>query len=104
MCAAQESEFVAECLWPDVRESDLRALDERVRRHADRLAVAGLPIFYIGSMLMREDEVVLCLFEGERDAVREVARAAEIPFERILETARSPWSLKQSRRTRRVYS
>ena len=49
-------------------------------------------------MLMREGRVVLCLFEGELDAVREVAEAVEIPFERILETARSPWNLHQLRR------
>jgi hypothetical protein len=54
-------------------------------------------------MLMREDRVVLCLFEGGLDAVREVAEAAEIPFERILETARSPWNLRQPRRTRTAY-
>jgi hypothetical protein len=98
------SEFVVECLWPDVRESDLRVLDERVREHAERLALAGLPVRYIGSMLLREDEVVFCLFEGELDAVREVAKAAEIPFERMLETARSTWNLHQPRRTREAYS
>ena len=102
--SAPVSEFVAECLWPDVRESDLRVLDERVCAHAERLAIAGVPVRYIGSMLMREDEVVLCLFEGERDAVRALAKAAEIPFERILETARSPWNTHQPRRTRNAYS
>jgi hypothetical protein len=86
------TEFVAECLWPDVRESDLRALDERVVEHAAQLAADGLAVRYIGSMLMREDEVVLCLFAGELEAVRAVAEAAEVPFERILETARSPWN------------
>jgi hypothetical protein len=48
MAAAPVSEFVAGCVWPDVRESDLRVLDERVRRHAERLAAAGLPVGYIG--------------------------------------------------------
>lgn len=95
MSGAPANEFVVECLWPDVRERDLRALDERVSGHAERLAAGGSPVRYMGSMLMREDEVVLCLFEGQLDAVREVARAAEIPFERILATARSPWNLHQ---------
>jgi len=40
---------------------------------------------------MREDEVVLCLFEGSADAVRLTAEQAKIPFERILESAGSPW-------------
>ena len=103
MTAAPTSEFVAECLWPDVRDDDLRVLDERVRKHAERLAVGGLAVRYIGSMLMREDEVVLCLFEGEIEAVRAVAEAAAIPFERILETARSPWDLQEPNRTRKAY-
>jgi hypothetical protein len=93
MSAVPASEFVAECLWPDVRDSDLHALDARVSEHAGRLAAHGVAVRYIGSLLMREDEVVLCLFAGELEAVRELASAAEIPFERILETARSPWNL-----------
>jgi len=45
---------------------------------------------------MREDEVVLCLFEGAEPAVREAAERAEVPFERILEAARSPWPITQT--------
>jgi hypothetical protein len=102
MSAAPVSEFVAECLWPDVRESDLCSLDDRVNEQAVRLVAGGLAVRYIGSMLMREDEVVLCLFEGDVDSVRELAEAAEIPFDRILETARSPWSLHQRHRSGRA--
>ncbi|MEA2199148.1 MAG: hypothetical protein QOJ25_3199 [Solirubrobacteraceae bacterium] len=86
-------EFIAECLWPGVRESDLRTLDERASSSATALAAHGAAVTYIGSILMREDEVVLCLFEGELDAVRAASETAEIPFERILETARSPWEV-----------
>jgi hypothetical protein len=38
---------------------------------------------------MREDEVVLCLFDGSEAAVRRAAEHAEIPFERILEATAS---------------
>jgi hypothetical protein len=55
------------------------------------LARSGEQIRYLGSMLMRADEVVLCLFEGTAQTVREVAERAHVPFERILEAARSPW-------------
>jgi Protein of unknown function (DUF4242) len=82
------SEFVAECLWPGVLESDLAALDERATSCAARL---DSDVRYLGSLLMPEDEVVLCLFQGDRDAVRKVVEEAEIPFERILETSRSGW-------------
>lgn len=81
-------EFVAECLWPDVHERDLRALDDRV---AEEAAHTSGSVTYLGSLLMRQDEVVLCLFRGGPEDVRRVAKAARIPFERILETKRSPW-------------
>ena len=76
--------FVVECFWPDIRESDLEALDRRVRGATAELA-AGEHLRYLGSMLMREDEVVFCQFEGTAEAVRAVAERAEIPFERIIE-------------------
>lgn len=93
MPRAIPSEFVAECFWPGVRDSDLHALDERAEASAEGLTRQGLAVRYLGSMLMREDEVVLCLFEGDADAVRRAAEKAGIEFERILETARSPWAL-----------
>jgi hypothetical protein len=83
--------FVTECFWPGVRESDLRALDDRVHAQAD-----GEQVRYLGSLLMREDEVVLCMFEGDAEAVRRVAEQAAIPFERILAAAQSPWPLADS--------
>jgi hypothetical protein len=39
---------------------------------------------------MPTDEVVLCRFEGDPDAVRNAATQAQIPFERILEATESP--------------
>jgi hypothetical protein len=97
---AAVSEYVAECLWPDVHENDLRALDVRASEQAERLTADGRPVDYLGSLLMREDEVVLCLFRGELGAVRAAVEAAEIPFDRILEAARSPWNLPTADRPR----
>jgi hypothetical protein len=81
-----------ECLWPDAHEGDLQAVDERATAAAERLTARNRAMRYLGSMLMREDEVVLCLFEGELEDVREVAESAQVPFERILETTHSPWT------------
>jgi hypothetical protein len=78
--------FVAECFWPGVHETDMQALEERIHG-----ALAD-GVRYLGSLLMRADEVVLCQFEGRAEAVRETAERARIPFERILESARSPWA------------
>jgi hypothetical protein len=72
-------EFVVECFWPDVSEADVEALDRRVVQ-----AARALSVHYLGSILLRDDEVVLCRFEGTAANVREVAARAEIPFERIL--------------------
>ena len=83
------TEYVAECFWPGVDEAAVRALDARAGGCADELARAGEPVRYLGSILMREDEVVLCLFDGSEAAVRAVAERAEIPFERILEATAS---------------
>jgi hypothetical protein len=85
--------FVAECFWPGVSERDLRALDERAQRRVAELSRGGENVRYLGSLLLRADEVVLCRFEGDADAVRVAVTSAEIPFERILETAQSPWPL-----------
>jgi hypothetical protein len=86
------TEYVAECFWPGVHESDLIALDERVTACAAEPSADGDRVRYLGSLLMHEDEVVLCRFEGSGPAVRRVAERAAIPFERILEATRSPWS------------
>jgi hypothetical protein len=85
------SEYVAECFWSGVQDADLQALDERVAAVAAELAEAGDEIRYLGSMLMRTDEVVLCFFAGAEATVLRAAEQASVPFERILEAARSPW-------------
>jgi hypothetical protein len=81
--------FVAECYWPDVREEDLAGLDHRIDEAIVELG-ATHPVRYGGAMLLREDEVVLCRFEGSAESVRAVAERAAIPYERILATAHSP--------------
>ncbi len=86
-------EFLAECFWPGVAESDLHALDARAEASAAQLTATGIPVRYLGSLLLREDEVVLCRFEGTPPAVRQAAERARIPFERILELGHSPWQV-----------
>jgi len=85
---------VVECFWPDVDDADLTALDERIDRAIDDLA-AGRAVRYLGSILLREDEVVLCRFEGGAGHVRDVAERASIPFARILAASHSARPLSQ---------
>jgi hypothetical protein len=77
--AEQAASFVAECYWPDVHEDDVRRLDQRIA------ASLSDDVRYLGSMLIREDEVVLCHFEGTADGIRRVAKRACVPYERLLE-------------------
>src|ERR1700730_238651 len=81
--------FVAECFWTGVSGDDLPGLDERAQRSGAGMAREGEQGRYLGSLLVREDEVVLCFFEGSAASVRKAAQRAEIPFERILETTGS---------------
>ena len=77
--------FVAECFWPAVTAADLPALDRRAQAAAAQLRRRGEPVRYVGSILMRADEVVLCLFEGHAESVERAAQEARVPFERIVE-------------------
>jgi hypothetical protein len=94
MIDSNSGRFVAECFWPDVDEADLATLDRRIERALADLTTKPA-VRYLGSILLREDEVVLCQFEGHAESVRDVAERAEIPFERLLATAHSPWPLAQ---------
>jgi len=84
----ERESFVAECFWPDVEDADLAALDGRIERVLGELEPAGA-VRYTGSILLREDEVVLCRFDGSLERVRDVAQRAEIPFDRILAISQS---------------
>ena len=78
------SGFVAECFWPDVDERALGAVVGRIAARVAELNAGGIGIRYLGSILLREDEVVLCRFEGAEADVRRVVEAADVPFERLL--------------------
>jgi len=85
------SEYLAECFWPGVHDAELELLDDRRHSVVADLVRSGKPIRYLGSMLVCIDDVVLCLFEGAEQTVHEVVERAQVPFERLLETVRSPW-------------
>lgn len=85
--------YVVECFWPGVNAEALRSLAARAAASAGELTRGGTPVSYLGSLLMCDDEVVLCLFEGAEPAVRQVAERAEVPFEPILDADRSPWPI-----------
>ena len=92
MARAVGNSYVAECFWSGVQEFDLLEVDRRIQASVAELAKQGEPIQYLGSMLIVDDEVVLCLFEGPLATVRHVTQRAGIAFERILQSTRAPWT------------
>ncbi len=80
--------YIAECFWAGVHEDDLRDLDRRLAASVAELADREEPVRYLGSLLIVDDEVVLCLFEGPIATVRLVTERVGLPFERILQSIR----------------
>ena len=91
--AEPAASFVAECYWPDVHEEEVRTLDQRIA------ASLADDVHYLGSVLIREDEVVLFHFEGTANAIRRVAERASVPYERLLAT--TVWVRTEQERTQR---
>jgi hypothetical protein len=87
--APEASWQVAECLLPGVNEVMAEALSAQVRAE---LARSGSPVEFLGSLLMPEDEVLLCLFAGPHAEVRAISERAELPFERILRCVGLGWT------------
>jgi hypothetical protein len=78
--------YVVECYLPGVRPAQLARVDRRLRAVGRRLAEHGEQIEYRGSLLFRQDEVVLCLFAASSaDVVRKLSLTATLSFERIVE-------------------
>lgn len=79
---------VAECLLPGINQAVAEALGAQVRAE---LARSRSPVTFLGSLLMPEDEVLLCLFAGPLAEVRAISERAELPFERVLRCVGLGW-------------
>jgi hypothetical protein len=73
-----------------VARTDAAVVDrgaERARRAAEELTVEGTPVRVVRSVFVPDDETCLLLIEAaSADVVRETARRAQLPFERLTET------------------
>lgn len=77
--------FLVERYWPGVTEETLRSAEERLRRAVERMAGEGIPVRYLRSTLVPEDESVFSLFAGGSiDDVAMVNRRSGVPFDRIV--------------------
>jgi Protein of unknown function (DUF4242) len=83
--------YLAECFWPGVSEAQLNELDSRAAEAAVAGSGSGAHVRYCGSILIPQDEVVFCFFEGPSATVVEAtARRASVPFARIVESTGVP--------------
>jgi hypothetical protein len=80
--------FTAKCFWPAVTLAEVERAGDRARDAARLLTRTGRTVAYLGAFVVKEDELVLCLFEASsRTAVTDVTQRARIPCERLMETA-----------------
>jgi hypothetical protein len=80
------AEFLVELY---VSRGDAHTIDgtaERARLAAEELSRTGGAVRYVRSIFVPEDETCFCLYEADSvESVREAARRAALPFERITE-------------------
>jgi uncharacterized protein DUF4242 len=80
------AEYVVELY---VAREDVAALElsaERARRAAEELTREGTPVRFLRSIFLPVDETCFFLYEAaSAELVREVARRAQLPFDRVAE-------------------
>lgn len=70
-------------------QATAEALWQRVSDELGRLPRPG--VSFLGSLLIPQDEVLLCLFRGSEADVRAVSERAGLPFERIVSCTGLGW-------------
>jgi hypothetical protein len=80
---------LAECLVPRMTTAFAELLGDQVRTE---LARSHSPVSFLGSLLIPEDEVLLCLFSGPLTQVRALSERAGLPFERVLRCVGVGWT------------
>jgi hypothetical protein len=80
------AEFLLELYVPRDGRATVDADVDRAGRAASELAREGTPVRYVRSIYVPEDETCFLLYEADSaDGVREAARRAGLPFDRVVE-------------------
>jgi len=82
--------FMVECYWPELTEDRVREVLERVPRTESGRGRTQPTVRPLGSLLVPSDGLVIFLFDGTADAIRDAAKTAEVPFDRIVEVHHIP--------------
>ena len=82
------SQFMVERHLPDFQPDQLPAAAAAAKEKSAELSSEGKDVRYVRSTYVPEGEKCYCLFEGSpREAVEEVQRRANLPYEKIHEAA-----------------
>ena len=85
MTSTMARTFLVERYWPGVSTAEVERVAQRNSAVAAELRRRGVDIRYERSILVPEDETVICLFEAESpEAVAEAGRRADIPCDRVV--------------------
>lgn len=78
--------YLVEVYGGGIRSEELPQASERAELAATELTRQGIPVRFLGSISVPEDEMCFYLYEGPSEAtVGEASRRAAIPFERVVE-------------------
>jgi hypothetical protein len=78
--------FMVERYIPGLTPDTVAAAVARVSCAAAELTRQGVPVAYLGSTVVPEEESCFCRFEGrDAEAVREANRRAGVPYWRVVE-------------------
>jgi Nickel responsive protein SCO4226-like len=78
--------FIVEQYLPGVTLDQVLAAAARAKHASARLSGGGVPVRYLRTTYIPEDESCFSTFEGpDASSIRDVNEIAEIPFERIVE-------------------
>jgi hypothetical protein len=78
--------YVVEMYVSRARGGERSKLDRRARAAAESVSAEGVPVLYVRSVFLPEDEICLHFFDApSREAVEEVARRAALAYERLVE-------------------
>lgn len=80
------AEFLVELYVSRADAAAAERSGQSARCAAEELALQGIPVRYVRSIFVPEDETCFLLYEADSaDVVRAAARRAELTFERVAE-------------------
>jgi hypothetical protein len=77
--------YLVERYLPGISRAELRAAERRLADAVATVRAGGMPLVYLGSTFIPEEETSLAHFEGVLEGVERACRLADLSFARIVE-------------------